>query len=123
MGDSKDGVPGLVEGLSEEGFLIGSEWGEHIVCLLPLRKIITDPNSKARILGRPKPLGNMSEAVVPTTAATRPEAEGPDGKMQVVDDDEKLVEAHVVFLTQRDDGVAAPVHVGQGESQPDIPIL
>jgi hypothetical protein len=58
-------------------------------------------------------LGDVFESIVTATASLGTKPDGPDRKMEVVDDNQQIARREVVVLTERGDGVSASIHEGE----------
>ena len=92
-------------------FLLFGELAQHEIDLPPLREFVADADAETRPLLAFEQLGDILQAVVSAVAAGGAQAEGAEGEVDVVADDEDVVQLDAELLLPVADGVAAQVHI------------
>jgi len=119
LADAHEG-PGACAGddlfgeLGDLFFLLVGEVAQHEVDLLALGEFMADADAQARPVLAFQQFGDVLEAVVAAVAAGGTQAQGSEGKVDVVADDEDVIQLDVQLLLPVADGVAGQIHVGRG---------
>lgn len=115
--ESPYGLDGMVEGGVEGLEFIVREAAEDVVDLVSLAEIVAYADAKAAIVGCMYQLLNAFKSVVAAVGALLLHTDFAYGEGDVVDNDEKIFDRHLLFLHPELDGLAGEVHIGGGANK------
>ena len=103
--------------------LLGTEFAEDVVDELTFSVFVADADAQARVGRSAEELLDVLQAVVATGAAGGAQADGAEGEVDVVADNQEVVEGKVEFLLPVADGVAAQIHIRRRLEQVELAAL